>query len=103
MKRVVLNGKNSLFVGNPGGGRTAAILAIRLEDGFGTERAESLRRPVLLVKFGVGEIVRLCIGESTLPANDEGASSDKLRQAVKHAKIHRNGDREGRFGVDLSE
>jgi hypothetical protein len=22
--------------------------------------------------------IRLCIGESTLPANDEGASSDKL-------------------------
>jgi len=28
MKRVVLNRKNSLFVGNPRGGRTAAILAI---------------------------------------------------------------------------
>ena len=27
MKRVVLNRKNSLFVGNPRGGRTAAILA----------------------------------------------------------------------------
>ena len=27
MKRVVLNSKNSLFVGNPRGGRTAAILA----------------------------------------------------------------------------
>jgi transposase len=27
MKRVVLNGKNSLFVGNSRGGRTAAILA----------------------------------------------------------------------------
>ena len=27
MKRVVLNCKNSLFVGNPRGGRTAAILA----------------------------------------------------------------------------
>src|SRR6267378_5057747 len=27
MKRVVLNRKNSLFVGNPGGGRTPAILA----------------------------------------------------------------------------
>ena len=27
MKRVILNRKNSLFVGNPRGGRTAAILA----------------------------------------------------------------------------
>jgi hypothetical protein len=27
MKRIVLNRKNSLFVGNPRGGRTAAILA----------------------------------------------------------------------------
>jgi hypothetical protein len=27
MKRVMLNRKNSLFVGNPRGGRTAAILA----------------------------------------------------------------------------
>ena len=27
MKRVVLNRKNSLFVGNPRGGRTATILA----------------------------------------------------------------------------
>jgi len=27
MKRVVLNRKNSLFVGNPRGGRTAAVLA----------------------------------------------------------------------------
>ena len=27
MKRVVLNRKNSLFVGNPRGGRTAAILS----------------------------------------------------------------------------
>ncbi|HSU60915.1 MAG TPA: IS66 family transposase, partial [Bryobacteraceae bacterium] len=27
MKRVVLNRKNSLFVGNPRGGKTAAILA----------------------------------------------------------------------------
>jgi hypothetical protein len=27
MKRVVLNRKNALFVGNPRGGRTAAILA----------------------------------------------------------------------------
>jgi hypothetical protein len=29
MKRVILNRKNSLFVGNPRGGKTAAILAIR--------------------------------------------------------------------------
>ena len=29
MKRVVLNRKNSLFVGNAGGGRSAAILASR--------------------------------------------------------------------------
>jgi transposase len=27
MKRIVLNRKNSLFVGNPRGGRTAAILS----------------------------------------------------------------------------
>jgi hypothetical protein len=27
MKRIILNRKNSLFVGNPRGGRTAAILA----------------------------------------------------------------------------
>jgi hypothetical protein len=67
------------------------------------EAACLLRRPRLLVRFRVGEIIRLCIGESTLPANVEGASSDKLGQTVKHAEIDQNGDRESGFRSDLSE
>lgn len=69
MKRVVLNRKNSLFVGNPRGGRTAAILA-RLTSRRRTEMDPQLYFMQLLLNF------------SSWPANDIDAwLPDRWKQA----------------------
>lgn len=49
------------------------------------------------------EIVRLRIGVSTLVTDDERTSPNKLSQAVQHAEIYRNGNREGRLTINLGE
>src|SRR5712671_4224703 len=70
MKRVVLNRKNSLFVGNPRGGRTAAILA---------SLTSSCRRHEMDPQL---YFMQLLMNLPSWPANDIDAwLSDRWKQA----------------------
>jgi len=73
MKRVVLNRKNSLFVGNPRGGRTAAILA---------SLTSSCRRHEMDPQL---YFMQLLMNLPSWPANDLDAwLPDRLKQAHEH-------------------
>jgi transposase len=79
MKRVVLNRKNSLFVGNPRGGRTAAILA---------SLSSTCRRHAIDPQL---YLTQLLMNLPTWPQRDLDAwlpDQWKLRHAVRVADLH---------------